>query len=155
MHDDEFAPKDLHLEAGEAVSVEVRNDRNQGHNFTIDELDLSTGTLEPGDVMTATFVVPNGTTGVPLHLRPGHARRDPRPLIARHFQLIVDIPAAELPSSAPSRIAERRDSSRRQSRPDVPSRRLDSGSQSSGASRSKPPVTFPSLSSTGGSRAAE
>lgn len=71
MHDDEFAPKDLHLEAGEAVSVEVRNDGNQGHNFTIDELDLSTGTVDPGNVMTATFVVPNGTTEYHCTFHPG------------------------------------------------------------------------------------
>jgi len=60
--DDAFEPEALHLEAGTEVDVEVRNEGSNDHNFTIDALDLSTGTIEPGQVMTATFVVPNGTT---------------------------------------------------------------------------------------------
>jgi plastocyanin len=62
LQDDEFAPDVLSLEAGTEVTVEVRNDGSNGHNFTIDALDLSTGTVEPGRVVTATFTVPNGTT---------------------------------------------------------------------------------------------
>ena len=54
-------PDDLSLKAGTEVDVEVRNEGSDGHNFTIDELDLSTGTVEPGQVVTATFTVPNGT----------------------------------------------------------------------------------------------
>ena len=63
LRDDEFAPDVLELEAGTDVSVEVQNDGSYGHNFTIDSLDLSTGTVEPGQVVTATFEVPEGTTG--------------------------------------------------------------------------------------------
>jgi plastocyanin len=62
MHDDEFAPTRLELPAGEQVTVEVTNDGSNQHNFTIDSLDLSTGTMSGGDVNTATFTVPDGTT---------------------------------------------------------------------------------------------
>jgi plastocyanin len=62
MHDDEFAPTRLELPAGEQVTVEVTNDGSNQHNFTIDSLDLSTGTMSGGDVKTATFTVPDGTT---------------------------------------------------------------------------------------------
>ena len=62
LHDDAFLPDALHLDAGAEVDVEVHNEGSNGHNFTIDALDLSTGTIEPGHVMTATFVVPNGRT---------------------------------------------------------------------------------------------
>ena len=62
LQDDAFVPDDLSLKAGIEVDVEVRNEGSNGHNFTIDALDLSTGTVEPGRVVTATFTVPNGTT---------------------------------------------------------------------------------------------
>jgi plastocyanin len=71
MHDDEFDPDGLQLEAGTEVQVEVRNEGSQGHNFTIDALSLSTGTVEPGQVVTATFTVPNGTTGYQCTFHPG------------------------------------------------------------------------------------
>jgi plastocyanin len=71
MHDDEFAPDGLQLDAGTDVQVEVRNEGSQGHNFTIDSLDLSTGTVEPGSVVTATFTVPNGTTEYHCTFHPG------------------------------------------------------------------------------------
>jgi len=63
LQDDAFVPDGLRLEAGTEVDVEVRNEGSNEHNFTIDALDLSTGTIEPGHVMTATLVVPRGTTG--------------------------------------------------------------------------------------------
>lgn len=71
LQDDEFAPDVLELEAGTDVTVEVRNDGSYGHNFTIDALDLSTGTVEPGQVVTATFEVPDGTTGYHCTFHPG------------------------------------------------------------------------------------
>ena len=71
LQDDEFGPDVLRLEAGTEATVEVRNDGSSGHNFTIDELDLSTGTVEPGQVVTATFEVPNGTTGFHCTYHPG------------------------------------------------------------------------------------
>jgi plastocyanin len=71
LHDDEFEPDVLRTRAGTEVSVEVRNEGGQGHNFTIDELDLSTGTVEPGNVVTATFTVPEGTTEYRCTFHPG------------------------------------------------------------------------------------
>ena len=71
LHDDEFDPASLDLDAGAEVSVEVRNEGSNGHNFTIDDLDLSTGTVEPGQVVTATFVVPDGTTEYHCTFHPG------------------------------------------------------------------------------------
>jgi plastocyanin len=71
LHDDEFDPDVLQLQAGTEVTVEVRNDGSYGHNFTIDALDLSTGTIEPGQVVTATFEVPDGTTGYRCTFHPG------------------------------------------------------------------------------------
>jgi plastocyanin len=62
LRDDEFEPDVLRMQAGTEVSLEVRNEGGNEHNFTIDELDLSTGTVEPGNVVTATFTVPNGAT---------------------------------------------------------------------------------------------
>jgi plastocyanin len=71
MVDDVFTPDALRLEAGTEVRVEVRNEGSYGHNFTIDELDLSTGTVDPGEVMTATFLVPSGTTEYRCTFHPG------------------------------------------------------------------------------------
>lgn len=58
--DNAFEPAVLELEAGEEVTIEISNDGAAAHNLVIDELDLSTGTLKPGDVATATFVAPDG-----------------------------------------------------------------------------------------------
>lgn len=71
LHDDEFDPATLALNAGDEVSVEVHNDGSSQHNFTIDSLNLSTGTVEPGKVVTATFVVPDGTTEYHCTFHPG------------------------------------------------------------------------------------
>jgi plastocyanin len=71
LQDDAFVPDDLSLEAGTEVDVEVRNEGSNGHNFTIDSLDLSTGTVEPGQVVTATFTVPNGTMEYHCTFHPG------------------------------------------------------------------------------------
>ena len=71
QRDDAFVPDALRLEAGTEIEVEVRNEGSDAHNFTIDALDLSTGTIEPGKVMTATFVVPKGTTEYHCTFHPG------------------------------------------------------------------------------------
>jgi plastocyanin len=71
QQDDAFEPETLHLDAGTEVDVEVRNEGSNDHNFTIDPLDLSTGTIEPGDVMRATFTVPDGTTEYHCTFHPG------------------------------------------------------------------------------------
>jgi plastocyanin len=66
-----FVPERLELEAGTRVTVEVTNEGGAGHDFTIDDLDLSTGTIATGDVMTATFTVPRGSTAFRCSLHPG------------------------------------------------------------------------------------
>jgi plastocyanin len=71
LQDDAFTPDVIRLEAGAEATIEVRNDGGYGHNFTIDQLDLSTGTVEPGQAVTATFVVPDGTTGFHCTFHPG------------------------------------------------------------------------------------
>lgn len=71
VHDDEFEPATLELNAGDEVSIEVHNEGSSQHNFTIDDLDLSTGTVDPGHVVTATFVVPDGTTDYHCTFHPG------------------------------------------------------------------------------------
>jgi plastocyanin len=71
MHDNEFAPATLRLPAGEEVTVEITNDGSNQHNFTVDRLDLSTGTMSSGGVMTATFTVPDGTTEFHCTFHPG------------------------------------------------------------------------------------
>ena len=53
-----FTPKRLELKAGQQVTVEVINNDDIAHDFAIEELDLNTGTIEPGDVASATFTVP-------------------------------------------------------------------------------------------------
>lgn len=57
--DNDFEPASLELVAGSEATIEVTNQGERPHNLVIDELDLSTGTLEPGDVATATFTVPD------------------------------------------------------------------------------------------------
>jgi plastocyanin len=47
------------------------NEGSFGHNLTIDELDRSTGTVEPGQVVTATFVVHDGTAKYHCTFHPG------------------------------------------------------------------------------------
>jgi plastocyanin len=62
MKDNVFEPAVLDLPAGAPVTIEVRNDGEMNHNFTIEALNVSTGPMEPGDVMTVTFTPPAGTT---------------------------------------------------------------------------------------------
>lgn len=71
MHDDAFAPGTLSLETGATVTIEVTNRGDGRHNFTIDALDLSTGTVEPGATMTATLDVPSGVTDFHCTFHPG------------------------------------------------------------------------------------
>jgi plastocyanin len=62
MRDNRFDPGTLELEAGETATVEVRNDGDAWHDFTVEGVELSTGVVRPGEVMTATFRVPEGAT---------------------------------------------------------------------------------------------
>lgn len=57
--DNEFSPSTLQLPAGD-TSISVTNTGDSAHNFVIDGLDVSSGTIEPGDTVTANFVLPAG-----------------------------------------------------------------------------------------------
>jgi plastocyanin len=57
-----FSPGALDLPRGKKVTVEIHNEDDTAHDFAIESLDLNTGTIEPGKVATATFVVPRGPT---------------------------------------------------------------------------------------------
>jgi len=59
VEDQAFDPGTLNLTAGEEISVEVTNDDSTAHDFAIESLDLNTGTVEAGEVATATFTVPD------------------------------------------------------------------------------------------------
>jgi hypothetical protein len=43
------------------VAVEVRNDGDKSHNFTIEGLHVGTGAMHHGDVKTVTFTAPKGS----------------------------------------------------------------------------------------------
>lgn len=69
--DNAFSPAELELEPGTEVTVEVANDGDTAHNLVIDELDLSTGTIDPGEVVTATFTVPDTAVDFVCTFHPG------------------------------------------------------------------------------------
>jgi len=56
--DNFFKPGSLALAPGETVTVEVRNSGKRPHDWTSDELGVSTGVISPGEVFHATFTVP-------------------------------------------------------------------------------------------------
>jgi plastocyanin len=60
--DNEFRPGVIKAKAGEQVTVQVTNQGEVDHNLVIPGLDVSTGTLKPGEVATATFVMPDSST---------------------------------------------------------------------------------------------
>ncbi len=62
MEDNTFQPQVLEVRAGSPVTVEVRNEGDKSHNFTIEGLHVSTGAMHHGDVKTVTFTVPKGAT---------------------------------------------------------------------------------------------
>lgn len=69
--DNEFEPAVLQPEPGTQATIEVDNQGDRAHNLVIDELDLSTGTLESGEVATATFTVPDTTVTFYCSFHPG------------------------------------------------------------------------------------
>jgi plastocyanin len=56
-----FEPDVLEIRTGTEVTIEVTNTGDMPHDFSIEELDVNTGTIEPGEVATATFTVPDKT----------------------------------------------------------------------------------------------
>ena len=70
VDDDAFEPEALHLEAGTEVDVEVRNEGSNDHNFRSTRW-ICRPARRTRTVMTATFVVPNGTTEYRCTFHPG------------------------------------------------------------------------------------
>ena len=62
IDDRAFEPTTLELTPGDVVMVEITNKDGGAHDFAIDALDLNTGNIESGEVATARFTVPEGTT---------------------------------------------------------------------------------------------
>ena len=62
IRDGAFDPTTIELDPGAEVTVEVTNDDDTAHDFAIEEIGLNTGTIEPGEVATATFEAPNEAT---------------------------------------------------------------------------------------------
>lgn len=58
--DNAFEPASVEAAAGEQVTIEVTNEGGSAHNFVVDDLDISTGTLGSGEVATVTLTVPDG-----------------------------------------------------------------------------------------------
>ena len=56
--DNEFSPETLQVPAGQ-TAVTITNTGDAPHNFVIDELDVSSGTIEPGGTVTASFELPS------------------------------------------------------------------------------------------------
>lgn len=69
--DNNFDPSAVEVEAGTEVSIEVTNKGDTPHNFVIDGLDLSTGTIDAGEVVTASFTVPEGGVQFECTFHPG------------------------------------------------------------------------------------
>jgi plastocyanin len=57
-----FTPATLKLPAGQKVTIQITNTDDRTHDFAIEAADLNTGTIKAGEVATATFTVPKGTT---------------------------------------------------------------------------------------------
>lgn len=58
--DNAFEPETVAATAGEEVTIEVTNEGGAAHNFVVADLDISSGTLDSGDVATVTLTVPEG-----------------------------------------------------------------------------------------------
>jgi plastocyanin len=58
--DNFFEPEQVEVTAGEEVTVEITNTGDAAHDWTVDELELSTGVIPAGEVFHATFTAPDG-----------------------------------------------------------------------------------------------
>lgn len=56
--DNSFDPSSLSAAAGSEVTVELTNDGDNPHTFTIDDPEADTSTVDGGGSATATFVMP-------------------------------------------------------------------------------------------------
>lgn len=62
MQDNVFLPEQVRAKPGEEVTLEITNAGDIVHNLVIEDLEVSSGLLEAGDVVTATFVMPQSET---------------------------------------------------------------------------------------------
>jgi plastocyanin len=58
--DDRFSPRTIRARAGEKLLVEVHNEGNTPHEFTVEEVGFSTGTIKPDEVVHGRFDAPEG-----------------------------------------------------------------------------------------------
>jgi plastocyanin len=71
MHDDTFQPGSVQVDAGSPATFELQNAGQSSHNFTSTDLNVSTGAMESGDIVTVTVTVPQGTTQFVCTWHPG------------------------------------------------------------------------------------
>jgi plastocyanin len=60
--DNEFDPVKITGRAGEEITVEVTNEGDAPHNFVVEEIDVSSGTLKSDEIATVKFVMPDSST---------------------------------------------------------------------------------------------
>jgi plastocyanin len=60
--DDTFSPRTIRARAGDKLLVEVHNEGNTPHEFTVEEVGFSTGTIKQDEVVHGRFDVPDGRT---------------------------------------------------------------------------------------------
>ena len=53
--DNEFLPAEVSIPAGEEAAIEIENTGSAVHDFTIEDLDVSSGPIAAGDVVTVTI----------------------------------------------------------------------------------------------------
>jgi plastocyanin len=59
--DNNFAPSNFSAPGGQEITVNVVNNGQNPHSFTIDALDVDTGVLESGGTAEVTFAMPEET----------------------------------------------------------------------------------------------
>jgi plastocyanin len=71
IQDNTFQPGSVQVDAGVPATFELTNAGQSNHNFTSTDLNVSTGPMKPGDVMTVTATVLKGTTQFVCTWHPG------------------------------------------------------------------------------------
>ncbi|MEX2588132.1 MAG: cupredoxin domain-containing protein [Actinomycetota bacterium] len=62
MQDNVFLPEEVRAKPGEEVALEITNAGRTVHNLVIEDLGISSGLIEAGEVVTATFTMPESKT---------------------------------------------------------------------------------------------
>jgi plastocyanin len=73
MRDNAFDPTSIEVTAGSPVEIELHDEGQANHNFTSQDLDVSSGPVKAGEVTTVTLTVPLGTTHFVCTWHPGMA----------------------------------------------------------------------------------